>query len=61
MNWLLLLYWLDQPVPEPLAPGPIGVFAIQAPCEIAGLAIAMAISAESGRPVAHKCVTGQPT
>lgn len=61
MNWLLLLFWLDGPAPVPLAPGPIGIFGIQAPCEIAGLAIALSVMQESGRPVGHKCVAGEPT
>ena len=61
MNWLLRLFWLDGPVPGPTAPGPIGVFGHQAICEVAGLAIAAAVMAETGRFVGHKCVTGQPT
>jgi len=61
MNWLLLLFWLEPTGPVPTAPGPVGVFGHPATCEVAGLAIAQAVMAETGRVVVHRCVTGSPT
>lgn len=61
VKWFLLIAWLDGPVPVEIAPGPVAVFGHPALCEVAGRAIAAAVTVETGRVAGHRCVTGTPT